>query len=137
MSPIRKQSCRSSKNLTLTKAQGSSKLAGTLSLFSKSTSAPSNTFMEPVNPFVLNIPTYLDIIKRAMDIITLSPNVAKGPYSTIPPIKGNNRHSAVARFLNGPFFLNDTVLIYSTMQSLSSQLTIGFTTLQRTFVRHW
>ena len=67
-------------------------------------------FMEPVDPVALNIPTYFDVIKRPMDITTLSQNLAKGVYSKIPPMK-SNRRSAITRMLNGPF-RDDALLIF-------------------------
>jgi hypothetical protein len=59
-------------------------------------------FLEPVDPVALNIPTYFSVIKRPMDISTLSANLESGKYSTIPPNQARGRTS-VARMLNGPF----------------------------------
>jgi hypothetical protein len=67
-------------------------------------------FLEPVDPVALNIPTYFDVVKRPMDITTLSENLEKGLYSKIPPTKSVGR-SAVSRMLNGPF-KDDALLIF-------------------------
>ncbi|KAI2490556.1 bromodomain-containing protein [Fragilaria crotonensis] len=70
----------------------------------------ASIFMDPVDPVALNIPTYFDIIKRPMDITTLSHNLEKGVYSKIPPKKSAGR-SSVSRMLNGPFGA-DALLIF-------------------------
>lgn len=70
----------------------------------------ANIFLEPVDPIALNIPTYFDIVKRPMDISTLSKNLEQGLYSKISPTKGVGR-STISRMLNGPF-RDDALLIF-------------------------
>ena len=69
----------------------------------------AHIFLEPVDPIALNIPTYFDIIKRPMDISTLSKNLEQGLYSKISPTSVGR--SSVSRMLNGPF-RDDALLIF-------------------------
>jgi hypothetical protein len=72
--------------------------------------AKCGPFMEPVDPVALNIPQYFDIVKKPMDIGTLSANLEKGIYSNIAPSQSIGRNP-ITRMLNGPF-RKDVELIF-------------------------
>lgn len=59
-------------------------------------------FLEPVDPVALGIPEYFNVVKKPMDIATLSDKLEKGQYSNIPPSQAMGRNP-VTRMLNGPF----------------------------------
>jgi hypothetical protein len=59
-------------------------------------------FQEPVDPVALGVPEYFSVVKKPMDISTLSNNLEEGKYSNIPPATAIGR-TPVARMLNGPF----------------------------------
>jgi hypothetical protein len=59
-------------------------------------------FSEPVDPVALNIPSYFQIVKKPMDISTISNKLENGSYSSIPHGQSLGR-TPIARMLNGPF----------------------------------
>lgn len=68
-------------------------------------------FMEPVDPIALNIPTYFQVIKRPMDMSTLTKKLENGDYSRFS-LSETIGSTPVARMLNGPF-RRDLELIFN------------------------
>ena len=70
----------------------------------------ASPFLDPVDPVALGIPHYFDVIKKPMDISTLSKKLEQGEYSNILPKDAVGR-TPVSRMLNGPF-RKDVELIF-------------------------
>jgi Bromodomain. len=66
-------------------------------------------FLEPVDPVALGIPDYPDVIKRPMDLSTMTRKLSEGAYGRIPP--GGKYFSPISKMLNGPFY-DDIMLIF-------------------------
>lgn len=66
-------------------------------------------FLEPVDPIALGIPDYPDVIKRPMDLSTITTKLSEGAYGRIPP--GGKYSSPISKMLNGPFY-DDVMLVF-------------------------
>lgn len=66
-------------------------------------------FLEPVDPIALGIPDYPDVIKRPMDLSTITKKLSEGAYGRIPP--GGRYSSPISKMLNGPFY-EDIMLVF-------------------------
>ncbi len=66
-------------------------------------------FLEPVDPIVLGIPDYFDVIKNPMDISTMEKKLADGKYGRFTP--SGEYSSSTCKMLFGPFY-RDLMLIF-------------------------
>ena len=66
-------------------------------------------FLEPVDPVALGIPDYLEVIKKPMDLSSMSKKLSRGDYGRVPP--GGEYSSPVGKMLHGPFY-DDVMLVF-------------------------